>query len=183
MEVWDLKNNQGLTLIELIVVMIIMGVLVGTAVVSTKSIDRGNAKATVTRIDAFLDYIYVENMSRDKNYYLVIQKQGDAYITRIQSEVGGTRTDILAEKLKLKEGVITFTSRDASGEHLYTVNDTSTPQISLELSFAKASGAFRSSDINNDGIQEDIKRIVVTASGRSYTINLVTATGKHFIKA
>jgi hypothetical protein len=118
----------------------------------------------------------------DKNYYLVISKQGDSFVAKVQFEVGGIRTDVLKEKLKLKEGRITYYSRDSVMEHSYIVEDSTTPAITLELSFIKASGAFRSNDINGDGTDENVKRIVLTSSGRTYTVFLVTATGKHYIE-
>jgi prepilin-type N-terminal cleavage/methylation domain-containing protein len=175
-------DDRGVTLVELIVVILIMGVLSGSAVIGYRSLDSGNAKATVTRISALLDYVQVENMSMDKNYYLVIEKQGTSFVAKVQSEVSGVRTDLLKETLRLKEGQITYYSQDSLIENRYIVDDTTTPARTLEVSYQKASGALRSEDMNGDGLAEDLKRIELTSSGRQFTIYLVTATGKHYIK-
>ena len=175
-------DNRGVTLVELIVVILIMGILSGSAVIGYRSLDSGNAKATVTRISALLDYVQVENMCMDKNYYLVIEKQGTSFTAKVQYEVSGVRTDILKETLKLKEGKITYYSQDSFLENRYIVDDTTTPVRTLEISCLKASGAFRSKDMNGDGLEEDLKRIEITSAGRQFTIYLVTETGKHYIK-
>jgi prepilin-type N-terminal cleavage/methylation domain-containing protein len=175
-------DDRGVTLVELIVVVLIMGILSGSAVIGYRSLDSGNAKATVTRISALLDFVQVENMSMDKNYYLVIEKQGTSFVAKVQYEVSGVRTDLLKETLKLKEGQITYYSEASPIEHSYIIEDTTPSPVTLEVSYLKASGAFRQKDIDRDGVDEDIKRIEITSSGRKFTIYLVTATGKHYIK-
>ena len=173
-------NDRGVTLVELILVILIMGILAGSGVIGYRSLDSGSAKATVTRISALLDYVQLENMSKDKTYYLVIEKQGNSFVAKVQYEVEDIRIDLLKEKLKLKEGKITYYIKGSDIE--YNVDDTSTPVVTLEISYLKASGAFRKADMNGDGVEEDISHIDIASSGRSFTIHLVTATGKHYIK-
>lgn len=177
-------DNRGVTLVELIVVVLIMGILSGSAVIGYRSLDSGNAKATVTRISALLDFVQVENMSMDKKYNLVIEKQGTSFVAKVQYEevVSGRieRKDLLKETLKLKEGKITYYAQVLEDE--YVVDNTTTPPVTLEISYLKTSGAFRSKDLDGDGVDDDIKRIEITSSGRKFTIYLVTATGKHYIK-
>lgn len=171
-----IKNNQGVTLVELIVVILIMGILAGTAMIGMKSIDAGNAQSTVNRVSALLDYVQVENMSKDKTYYLVIEKSGSSYIAKVQYDQSGTRKDVLTEKLKLKDGAVTYYTNAGAAETAYTVDDIAVPSVTLEISYNKGSGDFH---IGSSG---EIKRIVISAAGRTHTIYLVTATGKHYIE-
>ena len=175
-----MKNNQGFTLIELIVVLIIIGILGGSAMLSIRSLDAGNAQSSVKRISAMLDFVRVQNMSKTQAYYLLIEKEDDSFVAKVQYDNSGTRKDVLTEKLKLKNGTITYYSKDASPEVSYTVGDYNVAlatNVVLEISYNKGSGDFH---VGSDG--RDIKRIVITGGDRSYTIYLVKATGKHYIE-
>ena len=172
------SNNQGFTLLELLVVIIIISILAGGMMISLHSLDSQNANSSVRRVNALLDEVQVENMSKLNSYYLVLEKIGDNYQAKVQYDEGGTRKDVLTEQLKLKNGIITYITKDTTAEHTYTVSDSATP-VNLEISFNKASGAVLP---KKPAEVEYIKSITISAAGRSYTIRLVTATGKHYIE-
>lgn len=169
-----MKDNQGVTLIELIVVILIMGVLAGGAAIGVRSLDAGNVQSTVERVSALLDYVRIENMSKDKTYYLVIEKVDESYFAKVQYLDGVVRKDVLTEPLKLKDGTVTYYCEEGSSELPYTVGEGAAPGVKLEISYNKGSGDF------NFGSSGKIKRVVIRAASRNYTIYLVAATGKHY---
>lgn len=167
-----MKNNQGVTLVELIVVILIIGVLSVGGMYGIKSIDSGNVQAAVERVSALLDYVRGENMSKATVYYLVLEEDSGAYYANVETESEGVRERILQEKLKLKNGIITYQN---SVGNVYTIDSDASPSVKLELSYDKESGS-----INQFG-GSDIENIVFSSSGRIYTLHLVSITGKHYI--
>ena len=171
------KDNQGVTLIELIVVIIILGILAGGAFLGIRSLDSGNVQSSVKRIDALLDYVRVQNMSKDKTYYLLLEEVSGDYFARVQYPEDSSMVEVLSERLKLKNGTITFFSETSTGaESEKTIDSDVTPAVTMQLSFRKESGAL---EAGSDGY---VRRIVVSSAGRTYTIYLVKATGKHYIE-
>ena len=162
------KDNRGVTLVELIVVMLIISILAGGTVIAVGSLDSGNTKSTVERIGALLDYVRVLNMSKDRTYYLVVKKEGEVFTAFVQYDDGG-RQNLLTETLKLKNGEIKY-STDMGEETVGA--DVS----SLELSFSKE-GSIPA------GSGGEIKSILISGGGHSRIIHLVAATGKHYIES
>lgn len=163
------KNNQGVTLVELIVVIIIIGILAGGTMVGIKSLDSGNTRSTMERIDALLDYTRLLNMSKENDYKLVINQEGGVFQAIIQSTTESGTETVLTEKLKLKAGNITYTSSLGS----FSIAGV----YSLKIGYTKNAG--RIIIYPDEG---EIKSITISGGSRSYTIQLVTATGKHYLK-
>lgn len=153
--------------------------IAGGTIVGLNSLDSQNAMSSVNRLNALLDNVQVENMSKSNSYYLVVEKKGDNFEAKVQYDEGGTRKDVITEKLKLKNGVITYVTKDNTAEHNYTVSDSVTPPVNLDISFDKSSGSILPKLPDR---VEYVKSITISAAGRSYTIRLVTATGKHYIE-
>jgi prepilin-type N-terminal cleavage/methylation domain-containing protein len=168
-----MKNNQGVTLVELIIVILIISILSGATIFGIRSLDSGNAQSTVKRINALLNLVRVENMSKDKPYYLVIEKVSDTYYATVQQPDGSNRKNILKEKLKLRDGVISYQSSNS----MSTITRTVEAPVVLEVSYLKDTGAIRA-----DGEGRFINSIDINTTGKSYTIFLISATGKHYIE-
>lgn len=170
-----MKNNQGVTLIELIIVMLIMSVLAGAAIFGIRSLDSGNVRSTVKRIDTLIDYVRVENMSKFDTYYLEIEKKGGPFTAKVlKKDQSGNMSEVLSEELKLTGGTITYVCSNGTSETEYAINEV--PPVILTISNYKSCGGFQ------PVMGGEIRRIVISAAGHTYTIGLVSETGKHYIK-
>jgi prepilin-type N-terminal cleavage/methylation domain-containing protein len=182
----QVKDNQGVTLIELIVVMLMIGILSGGAFLGLRLLDSGNTGNAAKRIGASLDYTRILNMSKDKAYYMTIEQNADSFIARIYYEekdsVTGiiTEHDVKVENLKLKNGSIKYTTSTGAGEREYQVE----ASVKLMLSYNKATGAIMTYDSMTHDLllTEDVKSVTINAGGHTDTILLVTATGKHYME-
>jgi prepilin-type N-terminal cleavage/methylation domain-containing protein len=170
-----MKNNQGFTLIELIIVIIIVGVLSAGTVLGADILGFGSARSTVNRINTMLDEVQIENMTKNKSYYLIVYQQNGDYYLRVEA---GTQV-ISREKLELKRGEITYRESDSSTTYLVseTAVEGRDTMSKVEVSFQKDTGGIKENRGN-----EIITQIGVSSAGSSYTIYLVEATGKHYIE-
>ncbi len=173
-----MKNNQGVTLIELIVVMAIAGILAGGSIVGVRMLGVGSAKRNVNRINSMLDYVQLENMTKSKTHYLVIREDDGSYIMEVRAGAQETSPIISKEELKLVRGEITYYDKIEEKTYLVSSNPVPGREISpkLEICFQKDTGGIAMNTHN-----EIITRIGVTSGGSSYSIYLVEATGKHYI--
>lgn len=157
---------------ELIVVLSIISILAVGTLIGIRSIDSENTRSTTQRISALLDYVRILNMSQENDYVLVIQWNGNNFTAVVQYKDQNTLSDVIirTEQLKLKDGDISYiNSLNAS----FSVVSGKV----LVLGYTKDSGSIKADP--DDG---NIKSITISGGGRSYTIRLVTATGKHYIE-
>ncbi len=164
-----MRNNQGITLVELIIVMAIIGVISAGSFISANMLGLGTAKSTVRRIASMLDSVQIENMTKSKSTDLIISEDGGSYYLTIKS---GT-LELGREKLKLVKGQITYTRNDGT---TWLISAGPEP-VTAELCFRKDTGGFAP---NSKG--EIIRRIEVSSAGSTYAIHLVEATGKYYIE-
>ena len=75
-------NNKGISLIELIVVMAIIGILIGSSFVAVQYIRFGDTKKCVAKIEDELDKLLVETMSKkEKRYFYLFKTTNGYYVT------------------------------------------------------------------------------------------------------
>ena len=173
-----MKNNQGVTLIELIIVIAIAGILAGGSIFGARMLGIGSAKRYVNRINSMLDYVQMENMTKNKTHYLIIREENGSYIMEVKAGSQATSPIISREELKLVRGEITYQKKNDGTTFLVSSTPVPGRDIStkLEVCFQKDTGGIALNTQN-----EIITRVEVTSAGSSYTIYLVEATGKHYI--
>lgn len=175
-----MKDDHGFTLIELIIVMVIMGIVVIGSMTGYNMLGSADARNAARRINTMLSLVQMENMTKNEEYYLLINEDvnGDYYLN--VKTVSGTGTQS-QEKLDLKNGEIIFQNSGDTTEYLLSYSAPAGGRAwsneMLEVCFRKDTGVYK-----NNSFGMIVSNIKVSAAGRTYSIKLVTATGKHYIE-
>lgn len=175
----SMNNDRGFTLIELIVVMVIMAILGVGSIAGYNLLSTSSTEKTAVRVMEVLDYIQMENMTKSKAYTMKITENatGTYKLDILSTTTVGTTQTESTETLELEDGEITYRN-DINETYLVS----SVPVIGwlvkneLVIGFRKDTGGVKEYD------GRFVTRIGITASGRSYYIRLVPATGKHYIE-
>ncbi len=171
------KNNNGYSLVELIIVIVIMALLTGTAFLSISIIFGASAKTCANDIKEALAENKVTAMGKseakveiyrdasDNNVY-VIQwiKEGDDWKPKKTDDAGNA----VPEKIGNSRVYVAYVKKDEAAEVELT------PGNSLQLCFDRSNGSF--SDKSEDCII--CEKIYVKGGSRSYVMTLVELTGK-----
>lgn len=173
-----MKKNKGFSLIELIVTLAILALLVSTVISSINYINYGNAKKCANEIDMTLGKVRLDDMSRDAVSYLYIYKYNNCYYM-MESQLAAPVLD--DNGIKLGNGQISLWYRTRLGSDDKKIDGTSGTSY-MKIGFEKGTGGVMA----NPGATSDYyNRIMVKNLGETdtrYTIVLVQATGKHFIR-
>lgn len=165
-----LRDQSGITLVEIIIVIAIVGILASTSVMMLGHLHYANTQKVVQTLDSTLDKLQVTTLSKTGNYYLYVYKLDDGYYARILSDdlsafdsakLTDDGTKLCNNTIKLY-GVPSSGSKKQVGESDYFI----------KISYTKA--ALFDSNTNVKGIDID--------GVPHYQLDLVTDTGKHFIK-
>lgn len=160
-----MRNNQkGMTLVEIIIVIALIGILAGSSVVLIGHIGYANTKKTVESIDVSLDKLQSTAMSKKEKQYLYIYKRDDGYYMKQLSE----KLDVL-DSTKLDGNGTKISGKDTE-IHIDSPSGTIVESDTIIRIKYTRSGVF-DTDTNVNGI-------VIEGKG-SYTITLVKETGKH----
>ncbi len=166
-------NQQGMSLVELIVVILIIGILSATAFVGVSYVNRMDATGAAEKLASMLNRTRVRTLSADlvntpegpkSSVELVLVKDGDDYYARILENSVEVDSVVLGNS-----GLeITVTEKDGATETDYTVGGTP-----FKFSYKKENGAF----------EDSCKYIAVTVSGsKTKTVRLVHETGRSYIE-
>lgn len=178
-----MKNNKGLSLIELIVVVAILGVFAGTVGFSIRMINSARTSSCAKDINSALDYVKTRTMSKEDPTYLIIYrstKEGKsgyyyAYSTKPDTFSPNEDVDRRAGTINIK---------------LYynLVGDTQEKELIdqyVVIGFDKASGAFKNftpAAVGTKLVSGQVQKIKVAGSSSPSYVTLVVDTGKHYIE-
>lgn len=160
-----LRDNTGITLVEIIIVIAIIGILVGSSVMMIGHLHYADTQKVMKTIDSSLDQLRVKTMSKSGDSYL--------YIYHLSS---GYYADILPDNLSSFDGSkLTKNGTKLSNNTIKICQDGSelAENSYMKIAYTKQA-TFDSADttvhtILIDGVPE-------------YSITLVYDTGKHIIE-
>ena len=171
-----MKNNQGFTLIELIVVIAIMAIIAGISGRSLSSVSNQEAKDFINTYNALLSECKVETTSgmpspgirlqiKDGEYQAVlyktvIEEEDDGSVTQREEIV---RTEVLGED----HLICKFGAKEATYEELSKFERNTT----LDVKFDRATGQ----------INTTFTKISISNGRKIYYIELIPETGYHRI--
>lgn len=179
------KNNKGLSLVELVIVVAIIVIFAGFSLYSAANIPGYRARECSRKITSNLNEMKITTLGKAKSngdyVWVLHKKNGQFYIKSMVDCNSGS--PILNKEIKISKGRLTVTYKGASGADVEL-----TDGKAIKLCFDRASGALYAcgtnemSDANSDytttGSLTTIKEITVKGGSKTYTTKLVAATGK-----
>lgn len=169
------KNNDGFTIVELIVVIAMLVIFIGAVSVNVGRITGYDAKEGYKKISSAITENKIETLGKAKmtgDIYLEIYKDSSDRNLYVQTIRNGRSTKDVTDKTKLtKRGRASVSYEMSDG----TTKD-ATDGDPLVICFNRASGAIV--DINDGYNVSKLKYIYITAGSYKYTIELVPQTGK-----
>lgn len=164
------RNEAGVTLIEIIIVLAIIGILASASVLLIGHLHYADTERVINNIDTTMNELQIKNISKAEQSYLYIYHLSDGYYMRILSDdlSGFDSSKLNGDGTKLSNNTIEIYGTDAGGSRV-TIKGTANY---IKVSYTK-SGSFDSSKTN-------VKEIAIEGTPQQ-TLTLVFDTGKHFI--
>lgn len=164
------RNEAGVTLVEIIIVLAIIGILASASVLLIGHLHYADTERVINNIDTSMNELQIKNISKAEQSYLYIYHLSDGYYMRILSDdlSGFDSSKLNGDGTKLSNNTIEIYGTDASGSRV-AIKGTANY---IKVSYTK-SGSFDSSRTN-------VKEIAIEGTPKQ-TLTLVFDTGKHFI--
>lgn len=164
------RNEAGMTLIEIIIVLAIIGILASASVLLIGHLHYADTERVINNIDTSMNELQIKNISKAEQSYLYIYHLSDGYYMRILSDdlSGFDSSKLNGDGTKLSNNTIEIYGTDAGGSRV-AIKGTANY---IKVSYTK-SGSFDSSRTN-------VKEIAIEGTPQQ-TLTLVFDTGKHFI--
>lgn len=164
------RNEAGVTLIEIIIVLAIIGILASASVLLIGHLHYADTERVINNIDTTMNELQIKNISKAEQSYLYIYHLSDGYYMRILSDdlSGFDSSKLNGDGTKLSNNTIEIYGTDAGGSRV-AIKGTANY---IKVSYTK-SGSFDSSRTN-------VKEIAIEGTPQQ-TLTLVFDTGKHFI--
>lgn len=156
-------NNAGMSLIELIVVILILGIVSTGAVISISAIMNANVSSCAKKLSSLLDKTRLETMSRTGNVYLKIsQDASGTYHGTIINKVGTDEKELTKESLGSRNITINAYTSDINYSEVSDSN-------SVIIEFNKGSGSLKSSFVKFEITSSKTANVyIVEETGRNY---------------
>ncbi len=162
------KDNRGVTLIELLMVVVIIGVLIGILAMNI-NLGRSKVGSATNLIDTSLSQARTFTMTRSVNYDFKLYVENGNYMV----QVGGMSPE-KAMEAKIPIFYKTYSAGHESGWTQVTGNG-------ITIQFSESSGAMKK--VAGTGSVETYysKLCIGNPNGSYKTITLIFETGKHFV--
>lgn len=158
-----MNKNRGLTLVELLVVVVILGVVAGFVGVAASTSGSSSAKKSATMIDSYISELRLNCMSRaGKPYSKLFIKDGVLVAEYYEDE-----TLLSEETLSDKRVSVSYKAGD---EDITALEDA---EEGFEISFARSTGAL------TKPIATGELKIFIGGGSKSYTITVIAVTGSY----
>lgn len=149
-------NQAGMSLVELIVVILIMGILSVGSAIGISYVTKMNSASAAEKIQSMLERTRLTTLSSESDVKMLLGKDSEGFYCKLMD---GTNE---VEKVKLGGDALTITAGGA------TVDSSS----DIVFQYNKSNGAFQAGSYDS---------IVITGS-ETKTVRLVTATGRTYIE-
>lgn len=159
-----LRNQNGITLVEIIIVIAIVGILASTAIMMIGHLHYADTQKVVKTLDSSLNELQVKTMSKTGDYYMYVYHLSDGYYVQILSEnlPAFDASRLTTDGKKLSNNTISICQ---DGVEL--------PEDGyMKIAYTKQA-TFDTANTNVQTIQID--------GVPEYSIQLVYDTGKHFV--
>lgn len=164
-----LRDQNGITLVEIIIVIAIIGIMASTAVMMIGHLHYADTQKVVKTLDSSLDALQVKTMSKSGRYYMYVYRLGNSFYMKIlPDDISGFDASKFTEDgTRLCNSTITIYGKMGG-----TSTEVTDQSYVIKVAYTK-SALFDSTCTNVDEIDID--------GVPHYTLKLVTDTGKHFV--
>ena len=159
-----LRNPNGITLVEIIIVIAIVGILASTAVMMIGHLHYADTQKVVKTLDSSLNELQVKTMSKTGDYYMYVYHLSDGYYVQILSEnlSAFDASRLTTDGKKLSNNTISICQDGVELPEDGYMKIAYTKQATFDTTNTNVQ------TIRIDGVPE-------------YSIQLVYDTGKHFV--
>lgn len=185
------KNNQGFSLIELIVVIAIMAVMIGVTGFSLAFLFGADARQAAAKIGAQLNETKTGSMSRyDESMTLAYRTKDTAKGIPSDGYYAENRTWTIenTDQLVKEDEDTIFREVGSSRVNITIYYDGGKSLVlgdthSVTISYNRTSGAMDKTVIDGSTVAPvTLESMVVSSASKEYTITFIPETGKHMIR-